>query len=546
MGGRILVMIAIVEGALLVWLLAAVSSRGTSDEPVRVVDGGPAPSADRAAEAASRGKSTDPTLERQEPASTRAPVQDVPVAAAPAVLVGCVRDSDGNAMAEAILSVHLRDAPATERFAWTSLRRDAAGRFAIPGLLPAGYRVDVRSPGFRERSIDFDVPAGVEWLRQDVALSRSWELRVWIDVPDGTPISRSLAALRKERPSLWRLAVAAVATVDPPPERFPATDLAETPFGSGRWISAEERIDRNRSGLPKGCAGRLELPEDRPMYVSAVLRDVVLATERVDARQTEVKLVVPFEAVVDSLCTVKLRVVDALTGQAAPEARVALHDAQSGGGGEPVGEDGRIELSHQRPGILHLAVRASDRITRPLAVVLQPGAIVDLGEIRIHEPVRVAFRFEGVDDEAEIQVGIRSLESTGHPALRARTSNFGGHVAGSTFEARLAPGRHRLTARGGGAIGTLEFDTASVGSVALVVPMQAAAPLRIVPPDSPIELTLSAPSGSEVYRRWITWTSPYELPLVPGAYVAVVRGLGGTSERRTVTVGATGGDLDLR
>jgi protocatechuate 3,4-dioxygenase beta subunit len=547
MDRRLLSAIALAEAVLIVLALVALTSPGRSPPPA------PAPQADTPAiprDATAPAEAGTPTSKPAPPVHPRPPSAEFATGAAPGatVLFGRVLDADGTPVRGALIWLRSRDAPGDDALAAAEVSRDASGRYAMPILTPGGYRLGLEATGFRSRSIELEVPTGIARLRQDFVLTRNWELRVHIDTPDGTPLNERLAAFNERNPGLWGLQVSAVATADPLPPGFPVTELAEYLAGSGPWAWPEEFLDGDRPRLPEGCAGQFELPEDRPMHISVVLQNLVLATERVGPGQEEVRIIVPLEAVVGSLCTVTLRVVDAASGAPVTGALVAVSNASGSSAARPVDEDGRIWLTQQLHGRFGLDVRAPGKLARPVAITLAPGATVDLGEIRLHEPTQVGFRFEGVAADAEIRIGLIGLDPAEHPALRPRSLRLGGRQAGALFEAQVPAGRHRLTANGGGAIGEIEFDTARLGGAPVTVAMHSAAALRVVPPAlSPaVELRLVDGAGREVYRRWITWTAAFEVLVAPGSYVAEIARLDGAREQRTVSVGTTGADLVLR
>jgi hypothetical protein len=547
MDRRLLSAIALAEAVLIVLVLVALASPDRSPPPA------PAPRADTPAappDATAPAEAGPPPSQPAPPVHPRPPSAENATGTAPGatVLFGRVLDADGIPVRAALIWLRTRDAPGDDALAAAEVSRDASGRYAMPILTPGSYRLELEATGFRSRSIELEVPTGIARLRQDFVLTRNWELRVRIDTPDGTPLNERLAAFNERNPGLWGLQVSAVASADPLPPGFPVTALAEYLAGNGPWSWPEEFLDGDRPRLPEGCAGQFELPEDRPMHISVVLQNLVLATERVEPGQKEVRIIVPFEAVVGSLCTVTLRVVDAASGAPLTGALVAVSNASGSRAARPVDEDGRIWLTQQLHGRFGLDVRAPGKLARPVAITLAPGATVDLGEIRLHEPVAVGFRFEGIAENAEIRIGLTCLEPPEHPALRPPFSRYGRQRAGTLFEVEVPAGRHRLTAKGGGAIGEIEFDTARLGGAPVTVAMRAAAPLRVVPPTSslPVELRLVDGAGREVYRYWVTWTAPFEVLVAPVGYVAEIATLDGDREQRTVWVGTTGADLDLR
>ncbi len=481
------------------------------------------------------------------PSVVLAPAQPTPVTHA--VLTGRLAGKGTKQPRDATLSLFEGSAGTpTER----SQVRPETGSYALPGLVPGSYRLQVNSAGFRDYSATFEIPAGVAEFRHDVILTPSWELRVQINHTDGTPVHERFAELAKLDQSLWRTSVSAVALFEAPPPLLPPTEMNESDLGIGRWRGSRDAAFGTGTALPKRFAGYLELPNDEPLYVSAVLRTAVLATERVEAGQEELILTVPLEQVLATMGTVRLQVVDAASGQPVAGARVGLSDAQSSGQGLPVDAQGKIELRFARPGLLNLDIQVKDRVAPLLNVEVAPGATIDLGAIAVHVPIE--FKATLVDAPAEVQVSLVPLDQPAHPALKVRGTHFGSARNGE-FTARIAPGRYRLrgtppvrsTGSTAGGLAVVEFDTQSLTAEPLRVPMQATAKLKITPPaNRRVQLAIRDAAGLPHFRRWLSWTTTFDLNLVPGEFTVEITPFGGTATSRPLHLPAAGAELDLR
>ena len=93
-----------------------------------------------------------------------------------------------------------------------------------------------------------------------------------------------------------------------------------------------------------------------------------------------------------------------------------------------------------------------------------------------------------------------------------------------------------------------QIEVATGGGEPIAIALQPGAPLRIVPPRGRVvELQLLDRGGVSVWRAWLRGTTKFDMPLLPGEYRAVMRGLDGSSTERIVTIGGAGGaTLDLR
>lgn len=477
-----------------------------------------------------------------EPDPTSPPIQPV-AAPAGSVLFGTVTGARGTHPRQA--SIALQAGDGNRPVVQTSTRRDAPA-YALPGLEPGAYTLRVRAAGFRAFEQSIDIPPRAEALRHDIALMPSWELRVAIVDTDGTPLQERLAELRKEQPLAYDVGPIAVATFERPPAVLPATDLRHPDVGVGSWHGQFEPGMGTRA-LPKRFTGSLELPSDEPLFVSAVLRTAVLATERVQAGQAEVTITVPFDRVLGSLTTLRLQVVDGESDAPVAGARVGLSDSQSSGMGRAVDAEGRIELRRQRPGLLNLDVQASDRVAPLFDVELAPGAEVDLGALRVYPPVEVKVHLVGPGTDGEVRMAVQCLDAPPHPALRMRSTHHGS-ARDSTWSARLAPGRYRIRAAGTNALGIVDIDTANLGPEPVRIDLRACAKIRVTPPaDRRVQLHVRDAAGISHFRRWLSWSTAFDIDVPPGDYTFAVTSLGGDpGPSQPLPVGPEGAALDLR
>ena len=544
-GGRALVAVAVVEGVLIALLglalmLGGEASQATPNAPDLPADDPSHPSADPiSSETFSEDDRDDPVRPEEvdiAPASK--------MAATHTVLLGRLVDQSGVPPSQGHISV--TPAAGTSSVATTYLR-NGRSTYAIPGLEPGRYRIRVTATGYRELQEELEIPKGVDRLRHDLVLSKTWQLRVLIATPEGQPLHEAIRKLDGDQVALRRTFPYAVATIGAPPSPLPPTDRRRSPIGFGRWLSTMDVVMGNATALPKRYAGYLELPEDRPLTISAVMRTAVLASAEVEAAQPEVTLTVPLDRLLSSLCTVRMQIVDGETGEPVTKATVSLSDAQSSSSGQPVDAEGRIELTHQLPGLLNVDVSAPGRIIPRLNVELRPGDVVDLGALPVYDIVRVKGRVEGMPPgERKPSVTALSLDASLHPALRAR-SHRGQVEPDGTFALRIPSGRYHLRVSRRGAA-ELEFSTRDLRDEPLVVSVQPEAVLHLLPPpqDRRLQLTVIDARERQVWRRWLTWTGPVDVPFLPGAYTLEITDLDGKIERRRVQLGVGKTELDLR
>ncbi|MBI5852814.1 MAG: carboxypeptidase regulatory-like domain-containing protein [Planctomycetes bacterium] len=418
--------------------------------------------------------------------------------------------------------------------------------YAFPGLALGRYELSVSSLGHRPATREIEITEDLASLRVDITLAPTWDLRVLMVTPDGVPLQEALRKQRDAQPGLFWPIVDALATLAPLSSPIPNVTERMPQFGLGQWNGGREQIFDNRPRLPKRYAGTIELPVDVPVYVSAVLRSAVLATERVEAGQEEVRLVIAVDDVRRSFGRVRVRLIDGASGAPAKGARVSLVDSQSGSSGVQVDGEGRVELSAP-PGVLQLEVLAADSALPPWSIELSPGQFVDLGDLPLGIPREVAIRIEGIPAGERAGFSYKSREAPPHPALKAHYEYASVDQAGLA-KPKLVAGRYTLLATAGRTMATLDFDTRALGDAPLVVALQPGAVLRIVPPplERAVSLTITDERGVIAWRRAINWTQPTDVTLRPGRYDAAILRPDGAIEHRTLELGLAGAEIDLR
>ena len=281
MNPRPLVLLALVEAvliAMLSWSLlrsdAAALSETTRTRPGATDPATPTPS------------TTELTVPGPGPVPGRIAPTDRPSDPPPTLpldgtlLCGRISTSDGSLPRQGSVTIRRTDLESAPDLPRPDFTRERPA-FAIPGLAPGSYELTVKAAGFRDVTTSLDIAAGVERARRDIELHATWELLVEIVTPEG----RSLWELFDEQPTLTRglgrVEVAALATASPPPSPIPGVTGRGPEIGIGRWNGILSLVLGRRERPPKRFAGILELPIDEPLYVSAILRSAVLATDRV-------------------------------------------------------------------------------------------------------------------------------------------------------------------------------------------------------------------------------------------------------------------------
>ncbi|MBZ0150285.1 MAG: hypothetical protein K8J09_02050 [Planctomycetes bacterium] len=543
---RTWLVIAIAEAAgivLLLQALAAAPAAAENNAPLPPAAGNPAAVAPRS--------STTAEAAPDQAATTTATPPTAPTTATPAtpatndlgtLLLGTLQWPPG--VDPNHLQVALYAGEATKALLTASLSGDQ--NFAFPGLDAGDYRLTTRGDGTRPFERWITIPPGADVVRVDLPLIASWIVKVALLAPDGKPLAEALKGQPQLTGAGFDGPVQVVASWQPLPAQLPFSDQRQTPFTVGQWTSARGLPGRGNSDLPARFAGTLELRQDQPAVIAAVLRECVLTQVPVEVGQQEVTLTVDPAQMRAKLASVRLQIVDATTHAPIADAKVGLNDTQSWRQPTAVGQDGVLLQERLLPGRYQLTVQVAGRVAPPLTVDLVPGRLTDLGQIPVAAPFVLCATVTGGDDGAELNVTLQPLDAVEVPGTGRRSLRSG--VQQRELKAELWPGRYRLRITGKGLGAAREFDTRQLGDAALAIELQTEPELQL---DStqladPAQLALTDGRGVVWSDRWITWQSRWNQQLPPGDYRWSLRGLDGNERGGAVTVAATGGKLVLQ
>jgi hypothetical protein len=300
-----------------------------------------------------------------------------------------------------------------------------SGSYAITGLRPGTWSIVSRNVGYKELKQPVQLTAAQPRQRLDLVFEPCTILKVKIITPEGQLLQEAIRAEKLD----WNVIVGVVATLT-----APSGDLPMTPYAShDDWGIGILRGGRGFGGeVPKGYTGVLELREGPPVFLSAVMRHVIIATKHVPAGAEEAEIVVPVSAVKSKLATLKTRIVDADTGAPITKARIEATDRQSGGAPYPVDENGNVVKEGLRPGLLHFSVNAEGYEYLTQYIRLEPGQINDLGTFRLNKGVTI----EGmvVDEHGapvKASVSYRNLDRIEFPQPLEVGMSYGGGGEGA-------------------------------------------------------------------------------------------------------------------
>jgi len=466
-----------------------------------------------------------------EPAAAGAPAPD-PLGV---LVYGSILDREGERVEKGRLAFECEDG--TTR----SGSIGAPGSYSALGLAAGTWRLSISCPGHYPLDEELAIPAGVERHRHDVTLERAVVLCVRFVTPDGRDYEEVLA----QDPLGHGVRPVAVATREAPPARLAGvTGLDASNHGVGRY--RDRLFARAADEIPPGCAGLLELTAPPPLFVSAVLRDVVLATQGVFPGEEAIELVLEQGAVRGALGGLRLTVVDATSGAPLSEGNVHLSTAQGGGFARPLGPDGTIEFADQMPGLLELDpwVPGYEKVKKRVRLV--PGETVDF-ELALLPAVRIGGRVLGPDGAGvSARMNVVPLHQVAMP-LDVETRHW--YASDTEGRFQIEAGRaevmlvvndpawavvpRRVDARGG-----------AVEGVEIRVAPGAPVVLRSAGPDSgAARVVLTDTGGAPFWTRRLYAST--ELRLLPGSYGLELSRDELVYHRRTVEVGAQGITLEL-
>jgi hypothetical protein len=235
------------------------------------------------------------------------------------VLHGRVSDAAGQPIAGWDPYVSLSDA-AGQRLG-TGVGQD--GRYSIAGATPGSWTLACGAVFYRGTSVTVELTADQPVVRRELVLERAVVLPIRGVAPDGHPFWEAA----REAGGLSPLDLLPVATEEPPGASLPEADgLHNDHVGVGNFWD----YGPPRAGLGPTHIGVVVLDGGLPVYVSLLFGTQVLETQRVEPGTSEVTFVLAVETLARTRSTLKLRAVDAGTGE--PLAGTVWVAGQTGSG----------------------------------------------------------------------------------------------------------------------------------------------------------------------------------------------------------------------
>lgn len=421
-----------------------------------------------------------------------------------------------------------------------SLRAETTsnGSFAVAGVAPGKLDVTAGGEACVDATQSIELAAGAPPRSLDFVLDRATRLQVSFTDLEGQPLEPQL---RRSRSPILSSQIRVVASSEEPGAQWPPKRAS-----LARW----QAEFRPMSSL----AGTLDVTAPLPVFVSAVVDQRVVATQRLDAPQDELTLAIDPKRLVPSETSARFRIVDARSAEPIVTAFAAVTQLSSMAGGEPrtlpSDADGVWTLDHLAPGRQLLCIRLANRQSMTFVVDLAEGQVNDLGDLQVlrdvelegvvvdeqGQPSTAKLRAvpQGVDGEPQFDGSYLSVDpdrdgrfkfQATTPWLQLQPSSRDYAIDPLILDARLAP------ANG------LKYVVKQGIAVTLRAKLEGGATRRV---------RLRRSDGVLLRDLTLGGAAPEQVRLVPGSYRAVMDGEGsGAATEKSFTVADAPVDVDL-
>ncbi|MEM8885657.1 MAG: carboxypeptidase-like regulatory domain-containing protein [Planctomycetota bacterium] len=456
----------------------------------------------------------------EEPAASEKSEQKEPIA----VIHGHVTGSDGKPL-EGAVTAYL-DVPG-QKPRYVSVTPE--GWYAFAGVRPGPCVVRVLGREYDETKATLEIAPGT--TRHDVVLRRGMTIRIKFVNSEGEP---------RGQQGFTFTGPIAVATRDPV-ERLPMTELrSHNRFGLGDFQAG---FARRGPKLPPGVVGELRVKAEPPFHVSAVYMHHVLSTQAVTAPVEELTFVID-QADLDALAaTVKMRVMDAETGEPI-KGRVGIGDRQSSNRGVPIGEDGSVVYPDVPPGLKHLTVFAAGYEFVNTFVRVAEGE-VDLGTLRLHKAGTVEGKVLRPDGKpTSVRLLVRQLDRMKFPQPLRHGMVMQSDTEGTFKIHQPGRGRYLVLADDDKYARVATVLDAAGGKVNdVVIRLTEGVPAQFeftYTGKRPYLMTVRDAEGTPLFTYTVRGTWPRTVRLVPGTYELEYSEDGEVLAREELVVGSGG------
>jgi hypothetical protein len=260
---------------------------------------------------------------------------------------------------------------------------DKDGRFELAGLESRYWKVTCTARGFEPASTTVFVPDDDRQRTVDFELVPTTPHLVFIvhlRTPEGHSLREPIGKGAGIDPSLT-LGVICVASRPTRGSKLP-TDAR---FFACRATALDPGDEARKDLQPEADDAwfRVDLPSRESGWCCVLRDEVVLDTASFGAVTSRVDLVVPLDGLPRATGGLRVHVVDDRTGAAVPYALARVHDAAATDGGWIADEKGKLVIDRIAAGSAELDVWSTAFQVSNLHAVVQPGAEIDVGTVRL-------------------------------------------------------------------------------------------------------------------------------------------------------------------
>jgi hypothetical protein len=324
-------------------------------------------------------------------------------------------------------------------------------------------------------------------------------------------------------------------------------------------------LDPGEAQLGADALGMLTLSQPPPLFVSLAFGNRTVSTQRIEELPKELVFTIDPEMLRSLLAGVRLRLVQADGRTPFVGGSVTLSTQNGAGGQVSTDADGRAEFLERIPGAYEIRLAAKGRALQGRSVVLEPGQVLELGDIAMVEGSTQFVRFEYpgslrpdvafVVNPAEPGNPLGTLDMPYGSIWSSRTSNR----AAIPFP---GPGSYELRIVKVG--GPMERETIHLGALParfvlgetpgedIVVRLEETSTIALIPPRNPppgVRWLISAADGQPAKLVRIEGSQPTLVELPHGSYsvmpVSSEKGLLDPVEPQAFTVGAESSAVEL-